>query len=156
MQSMMSPVRAFLCLSMFALLGACKSGPTPEKPRAAIADTDYFVRYIKPVFAMRCVSCHQGANAPSGLSLVQRSGLHAPRKRNKPYVIPGDPSASLLLTAIEPGGSHPRTTPLVAGGLSDWEMGALYEWIEDGAYWPDNPEGFVQSPSMMHRTEPVD
>ncbi|MES2594137.1 MAG: c-type cytochrome domain-containing protein [Verrucomicrobiota bacterium] len=153
---MTSPVRSLFCLSLLATLGACKSGPTPEKLKVAIADTDYFVRYIKPIFAMRCVSCHEGVYPPAGLSLVQRSGLYAPRKRNKAYVVPGDPSASLLLTAIEPGGSHPRTTPLVAGGLSDYEMGALYEWIEDGAHWPDNPNGFVYPLSLIHRTEPLE
>ena len=152
---MMLPARTLFCLPLLALLGACKSGPTPEKPKVAIADTKYFVTYIKPLFAMRCVSCHEGDNAPAGLSLVQRSGLYAPRKRNKAYVVPGDPSASLLLTAIEPGGSHPRTTPLVAGGLSEWELGALHEWIEDGAHWPDNPEGFIRPLSLIHRTEPL-
>jgi len=151
----MSSVRLLFYLSCIAVLGGCESGPTPEKPVTALADDVYFQRFIKPIFATRCVSCHQGINAPAGLSLVQRSGLYAPRKRDRAYVVPGDPSASLLLTSIEPGGSHPRTTPLVSGALSEWELGALYEWIEDGAVWPDNPAGFIQPSVLKHRTEPV-
>lgn len=34
--------------------------------------------------------------------------------------------------------------PRVRGTLTDWELGALHEWIEDGAFWPDNPDGFIQ------------
>jgi|JI6StandDraft_1071083.scaffolds.fasta_scaffold02472_6 hypothetical protein len=148
----MSPARSFLCLSLAAFFGSCHSGPTPEKPVTALADEVYFQRYVKPIFATRCVSCHQGVNAPAGLSLVQRSGLYAPRKRDRAYVVPGDPSASLLLTSIEPGGSHPRTTPMVRGAMSEWELGALHEWIEDGAAWPDNPAGFIQPALLRHRT----
>jgi Planctomycete cytochrome C len=148
----MSPARSFLCLSLAIFLGACQTGPTPEKPVTALADELYFQRYIKPIFATRCVSCHQGVNAPAGLSLVQRSGLYAPKKRDRAYVVPGDPSASLLLTSIESGGSHPRTTPMVRGAMSEWELGALYEWIEDGAAWPQNPAGFIQPTLLIHRT----
>ncbi len=147
----MSPARLLPCFALIALMASCQSETTPDKPVTALADDIYFVSYIKPIFATRCVSCHQGINAPAGLSLVQRSGLYAPRRKARAYVVPGDPSASLLLTAIEPGGSHPRTSPRVTGTLSDWEMGALYEWIEDGAPWPDNPQGFIQPATDLHR-----
>jgi mono/diheme cytochrome c family protein len=150
----MSLARLLSCLLLISLLASCQSETTPEKPVTALADQTYFVRHVKPVFATHCVSCHQGSNAPAGLSLVQRSGLYAPRRKGRAFVVPGDTSASLLLSAIEPGGSHPRTTPRVQGSLNDWELGALYEWIEDGAYWPDNPEGFVQPVTAIHRALP--
>ncbi|MBV6500529.1 MAG: hypothetical protein CJBNEKGG_03010 [Prosthecobacter sp.] len=136
--------RLSICLVIATLLAGCKSRPAPEKPVQALAETEYFLRYIKPLFATRCVACHRGAAAPAGLSLVQRSGLFAPRKRDRAFVVPGDPSASLLLTSVEASGSHPRTIPRVRGTLTDWELGALHEWIEDGAFWPDNPDGFIQ------------
>lgn len=130
-------------VSLFLLLAACTT-TTPERPVEAIASERYFVMYVKPILESRCVSCHQGANPPAGLSLVQRSGLYAPRRHGRAYVVPGDPAASLLLTAVEPGGSHPRTIPRVADTLSDYELGALYEWIQDGAAWPDGVAGFLR------------
>lgn len=150
----MTPARLLPCLLVTALMASCQSETSPEKPVKALADEMYFVQYVKPLFATHCVSCHRGSNAPAGLSLVQRSGLYAPRRNGRAFVVPGDPSASLLLSAIEPGGSHPRTIPRVTGSLNDWELGALYEWIEDGAYWPDNPEGFVQPVTALHRALP--
>ncbi len=135
---------SLLLFPLFLALSSCQTHTTPEKPVQALAKDEYFVNYIKPIFAQRCVSCHRGQAAPAGLSLVQRSGLYAPLRKGKTYVIPGNPGASLLLNSIDYGGSHPRTTPRVTGALSDLEMGALHEWIEDGAYWPENPKGFIQ------------
>lgn len=126
------------------LLAACASKPAPEKPVIALAEKDYFVRYVKPVFETQCLRCHQGADAPAGLSLVQRSGAYAPRKRDRAYIVPGDPDASLLYTSLLPGGTHPRILPRLDMSLTESEIGALHEWIEDGAYWPDNPDGFLQ------------
>jgi mono/diheme cytochrome c family protein len=140
---------AFVLFSVVLLLLVTSCGTktaAPEKPVHALAEDEYFATYIRPLFASRCVSCHRGQDAPAGLSLVQRSGLYAPRRKGRAYVVPGDPAASLLMTAVEPGGSHPRTMPLVA--LTEVELGALYEWIEDGAYWPDNPAGFVQPAAL--------
>lgn len=131
-------------LPLLLAVTSCGTSTTPEKPVHALAQDEYFASYIKPILAARCVSCHRGQDAPAGLSLVQRSGLYAPRKKARAYVVPGNPEASLLLTSIDYGGSHPRTSPLVTGALTDMEMGALHEWIEDGAYWPDNPAGFIQ------------
>lgn len=50
--------------------------------------------------------------------------------------------ASRLLTSVGEGGRHPSVGfgPL----LTARQIDILYEWIEDGAYWPDNPSGFVQ------------
>jgi hypothetical protein len=128
------------------VLDACKSRETtPEKPIHALADEEYFVTYVKPILETRCLTCHQGQHPPAGLSLVQRSDLFAPKKRWRAYVVPGDPQASLLLTSISPGGRHPRTIPPLEGNLTESELGALWEWIEDGAVWPDAPEGFLRA-----------
>lgn len=133
----------FCALALF--LVACASRPVaPEDPVEALAGRDYFVTYVKPILETHCLRCHQGADAPAGLSLVQRSGAYAPRKRDRAFIVPGDPDASLLLTSIMRGGGHPLTLPRLDITLTDYEIGALHEWIEDGAFWPDNPDGFLQ------------
>lgn len=127
------------------LLAACASKPAPENPVVALAEGDYFVKYVKPVLETQCVGCHQGVDAPAGLSLVQRSGAYAPRRRGRAFIVPGDPASSLLYTAVIPGGTHPSVMPRLDAGLTGYDIGALHEWIEDGAYWPDNPAGFLQA-----------
>lgn len=121
---------------------ACARQTGPERPVVTLAEHDYFMMYPKPVLETRCLAYHRGKQPPAGLSLLQRSDLHAPRKRDRPYVIPGNPWASVWLTSVVSGGTH----PLVAGGplLSEGLISSLFEWIEDGAFWPDNPYGFLQ------------
>ena len=82
--------------------------------------------YPKPVLETRCLAYHREKQPPAGLSLVQ-------------HVIPGKPWASVWLTSVVSGATH----PLVAGGplLSEGLISSLFEWIEDGAFWPDNPYG---------------
>lgn len=108
------------------------------------------MRNVKPIFELRCVACHQGVRPPAGLSLVQRSALYAPRRHGRAFVVPGDPLASRLLTSVAEGGRHPRVIgmePLITPSQTD----ILYEWIEDGAHWPDNPYGFVQPRTTLRK-----
>ena len=124
------------------VLAACARKPLPERPFEALAAHGYFVQYLKPVLETRCLYCHRGANPPGGLSLVQRSSLFAPRRNARAFVVPGDPNASFLLTAVSGTSGHPRVS---AGPLLDERQAAiLHEWIEDGAFWPDSPDGFLQ------------
>lgn len=125
-------------------LAACASKPAPEDPVEALAGRDYFVMYIKPVLETQCLRCHQGVNPPAGLSLVQRSGAFAPRRHGRAYIVPGDPEASLFYKAISREGTHPLIMPRLDVTLTDDDIGAIHEWIEDGAFWPDNPDGFLQ------------
>lgn len=127
---------------------ACVRGPDPEHPFEALAGHRYFVRAVKPLLEMRCLACHRGNTPPAGLSLVQRSSLYAPRKRDRAFVVPGDPHASRLLTSVVERGRHPRVSGL-EWLLTDPEIDILFEWIEDGAFWPDNPAGFLQPRTSM-------
>ena len=141
------------CLLLSIIAVACSSRKTtPTNPIEALAGHDYFMAYVKPTLETQCVSCHSGRHPPAKLSLVQSSSAFAPRQRDKPYIIPGDPNASLLITSILPGGSHPRITPPLEYTLTDRERGALWEWVEDGAHWPAAPDGFLQ-PRLFGETE---
>lgn len=60
--------------------------------------------------------------------------------------------ASRLLTSVAESGHHPRVVniqPLLTPTQTD----ILYEWIEDGAHWPDNPAGFLQPRPLPITTE---
>lgn len=147
-------MRCFFLLSTLGLvlflLAACTRAYGPEDPFEALAGRSYFVRKVKPVLETRCVGCHRGKQPPAGLSLVQRSALYGPRKLDRAFVVPGDPYASRLLTVVAEGGRHSRMAsaePLLTGPQVD----IIYEWIEDGAHWPDNPAGFLQPRTEMPR-----
>ncbi len=142
-----------LSLAVCLILAACASKPdvAPENPVIALAERDYFLTYVKPILETQCLRCHQGANPPAGLSLVQRSAVYVPRKRDRAFIVPGDPEASLLYRAVTREGTHPLIMPRLEMTVTDSDIGALHEWIEDGAYWPENPDGFLQPRYTIER-----
>lgn len=133
----------FLSCLFLSLFAACTMKTAPTKPIEARADHDYFMTYVKPVLETQCLRCHSGAQPPAQLSLVQKSSPLAAHRHDKAFIVPGDPDASLLITAVSRKGSHPLIMPRLDLSLTDDQIGALREWIEDGAYWPPAPEGIL-------------
>lgn len=132
------------CLAL-AFIAACSSKKTtPAKPVEALVGHDYFMAYVKPILETQCLRCHSGSRPPAGLSLVQSSDAHVARRRGKAFIVPGDPDASLLITAISRQGSHPLIMPRLEISLTDDQIGTLREWVEDGAFWPTAPDGFLR------------
>ncbi len=121
------------------ILAACespKSHPTQER---------YFTAHVKPVLEANCLRCHNGPAAPAGLDLSNGERLlklGSPRT-GRPFVIPGDPDCSLIVAAISRKGTHPKVMPRLEVSLTDDQIGALSEWIEDGAYWPEGKAGHL-------------
>ena len=60
-------------------------------------------------------------------------------------MIPGDPDCSLLVAAISRKGTHPKVMPRLEVSLTDDQIGALSEWIEYGAYWPEARAGHLHT-----------
>lgn len=138
------PLLAGCGVALLSMIAACSTKITPTKPVEALAGHDYFMTYVKPVLETQCLRCHSGAHPPANLSLVQRSGVYTPRRRDKAFIVPGNPDASLLITAISRRGGHPLIMPRLDISLTDDQIGALREWVEDGAYWPNAPDGFLR------------
>jgi mono/diheme cytochrome c family protein len=91
-----------------------------------------FLVAVKPLLQAKCQGCH-GAAKVSDLSVENREGLLGGGKRG-PSITPGDPSASVLVTAIEQQG--PLKMP-PGGKLSEKEIAAVRRWVELGAPWFD-------------------
>lgn len=107
---------------------------------------------VKPVFEQHCLRCHNGAlpapalNLSSKASAFQRSASAFQRSASgKPYLVPGHPDRSLLITAVQRGGSHSRMMPRTDVSLTEDQIGALREWIDDGAYWPEGENGHLKA-----------
>ena len=79
-------------------------------------------------------SCHGGSEPKGGLSLESRTGW-----QEAGVIEPGDPEASLLITAVRYTDEDLAMPPPEAGGkLSAAQIAALETWIQMGA--PDPRE----------------
>lgn len=104
------------------------SAPTPEQ-------VEFFEKKIRPALSQNCYSCHSAGKGNSGhLHLDDRSAMLTGGKSG-PAIVPGNPSASLLIQRIasnDPDHRMPKDDdPLPASVIADFRA-----WIKDGAYWP--------------------
>ena len=67
----------------------------------AVLEFDFFEKEIRPLFHEHCYECHSTAKGKTkgGLILDRRDGW-AKGGDSGPAIVPGDPSASLLILAI--------------------------------------------------------
>jgi mono/diheme cytochrome c family protein len=114
-------------------------------PGALAAEDVSFGSDVMPIIKQRCVMCHLTGAEPGKIklhpkaayaSLVGVPSEQSPLKR----VEPGRPEDSYLFrkvegTHVDAGGLGARM-PITGSGLSDEELGAIRDWIAQGA--PDN------------------
>lgn len=94
-----------------------------------------FRRDIAPIFATRCLECHNAKNAKSGFRIDSADSV-------ADYIEAGDSGASALMTEYllseDPDMLMPPTSH--QGPLSPAELALVRVWIDEGADWP---EGYV-------------
>lgn len=125
-------------LSLLLLLPAACA----VRPHAPDERTRYFQTEVRPVLQQHCLACHNGTMPPPALNLSSAETAFQPRKSGA-WIVPGDPSRSLLIKAVERGGTHLKRMPQTDLSLTDDQIGMLREWIEDGAYWPEGESGVL-------------
>jgi hypothetical protein len=92
---------------------------------------EHFERYIRPLLAEECYSCHSSDTMAMGeLRLDSREGLLQGGSRGS-AIAPGDPSSSLLVKAVSYTSLDLKMPP--TGKLSDDQIGHLEAWIRMGA-----------------------
>jgi len=136
-------LRAFLTVCLLSTAGggavSCRSVMPGTKVNEAEA---FFQSEVKPILEMNCLACHHGGPPPERLNLTSRESTLAGRsKSGRPYLTPGRPEESLLLTAVSRLGTHPKLMPQRDLSLTEEDIGTLTEWITDGAVWPAGPSG---------------
>ena len=104
--------------------------------------TRYFLNEVRPVLQQHCLACHNGAQPPPFLDLRTAEAAFRPGRAG-PWSVPGSPARSLLIKAVQRGGTHARMMPRTDLSLTDDQIGMLREWIEDGAYWPEGKAGVL-------------
>ncbi|MGH9723010.1 MAG: PSD1 and planctomycete cytochrome C domain-containing protein [Bryobacteraceae bacterium] len=95
--------------------------------------SELFAEKIQPLFKEQCIGCHGGAGKMAKLDLTTREAMLRGGQRGAAVVL-GDPSASLLIRAIEgrDGISMPPAKKLPAESIQ-----AVRQWIIGGAPWSE-------------------
>ena len=118
-------VLAPLAITMLALMTAFAAAEEVD-PGAA-----FFTRRVEPILRERCYGCHShDTEISGGLALDVRSGWEQ-GGRSGPSIVPGDPQASLLITAVRHGIDGQTMPP--DDPLPDAEIETLVEWVRRGA-----------------------
>jgi len=126
-------------LPLLLLLPACALVPGTKSE-----NEHYFLTQVKPVLQQHCLRCHNGALPPPALNLTSKAVVFKRSASGRDYILPEDPDCSLLISAVQRGGTHPKMMPRTDVSLTEDQIGMLREWIEDGAYWPEGEKGVLR------------
>jgi hypothetical protein len=96
-----------------------------------------FSRQVAPLFREKCQGCHGVAQKISNFSTSSRDDLLRGGTRG-PSIVPGNPSTSLLLRAIEQSGALKMPPGQKLPGQT---IAAVRRWIELGAPWTESDAG---------------
>ncbi len=96
------------------------------------ASPDFFEVKVRPLLATKCYSCHADSEM-GGLRLDSPERVLQGGSRG-PAVVPGEPAASLLVSAVRRIADGLKMPPTEV--LSETEVAVLEEWIAGGAEWP--------------------
>ena len=128
---------ALILLASFAI--SAKAAPTPE-------ELEFFEQKIRPLLAENCYACHSSQTmAAADLLLDSGPAMLAGGSRG-PAIEPGNPSASLLLTAVSYTKLDLQMPP--ASKLSDEQIADLSKWIELGAPDPRQENATSAAPEI--------
>lgn len=130
----------FLPLLVIVTVTACTQPPATKSARE-----HYFLTQVKPVLQEHCVRCHNGSLPPPALNLMTKVTAFTRSASGRQYILPEDPDCSLLISAVQRGGTHPKMMPRTEVSLTDDQIGMLREWIEDGACWPEGEAGTLRA-----------
>ncbi len=135
----------FCCLAWSShVRPACGQGDPPG--------VEFFEQRIRPILVDHCYDCHGPSTAESKLRLDTKSGWQRGGERG-PVIVPGDPAASLLLSAVSYRDPQLQMPPPDAGGkLTARQIDDLTTWIRQGAPDPRTGEPIVTEIDVQART----
>src|SRR5262245_31412685 len=126
---------ALWALATLGIASPAVADPKPADPAVRTADsrqTEFFEKEIRPILVERCQSCHGDKMHKGGLRLTSRDAALRGADGG-PVIVPGKPSESRLVRAIEYAGEL-KMPP--TGKLPDRDIVRLQRWVADGAVWP--------------------
>ena len=91
-----------------------------------------FTDHIRPIMERSCWNCHGEAAQLSDLDLSSREGALAGGTQG-PAIVPGRAEDSRLFRMV--AGLDQPSMPMTGDPLTDAELAAIRNWIDDGAHW---------------------
>lgn len=123
------------------ILGACKPAEkTGEEPNPSAPVS--FVSDIKPLLESRCLSCHNTSTLLGRLNLENRE-LAFSHPEGGQFIVPGEPKSSKMYQVLLLPRDDDEAMPAIGHRLSEEEVDLMRRWIEQGAEWPDGPDGVL-------------
>ncbi len=96
----------------------------------------FFEDRVRPLLVKHCCECHGEELAEGKLRLDTKAGWLRGGERG-PAIVPGDPSASLLIRAVSYRDEKLQMPPRDSGGkLTSAEIDTLTVWVRQGAFDP--------------------
>ncbi|MCE5335806.1 MAG: hypothetical protein LLG06_14590 [Desulfobacteraceae bacterium] len=117
---------AALCFPLAALFAAIPGQAPAQDEKVQVTYSD-----VASILQARCINCHAGPRAPTGLRLDSYSNTMAGSK-NGPAVLPGKPDQSPIIKAVK-GVTKPRMPKNGPPWLTDAQIATLEKWIASGA-----------------------
>lgn len=102
-----------------------------------------FVRQIKPIFADRCIECHNSETINGELNLQNRD-LAMKKRKDGPVIIPNKPDKSMLYVVLTLPSSEQKAMPATAHRIPKTDIETIRRWIAEGAKWPDGKDGAIE------------
>lgn len=131
------PYRMKTLLSLITLLGLLSLQPVQgADPRVG------FVSHVKPLLTSRCINCHN-AGALFGQLSLENKAMAFKKRANGPVIVPGRPDSSALYLVLKMPPKNPKAMPPAGHRVTDREVNLIYDWIKQGAEWPEGKDGVI-------------
>ena len=128
-------MNAFRRTALFAL-GLALATTVVAADSAASKKVD-FKRDVQPIFAARCAECHGEKKDKGGVRFDRRSTVFQGGDSGKPLLVPGNSADSLLIKKVT-SNDPDELMPPKGERLTEAQVAALRDWIDQGASWPDD------------------
>jgi len=101
-----------------------------------------FVTDVKPILTSRCIGCHHSGALFGELNL-ENHALAFKKRAAGPVILPGKPDSSPLHYVLKLPPKDVKAMPPTGHRIPDREMKVIYDWIKQGAHWPEGAAGVV-------------
>ena len=131
----MHPMAIDINIDPMAMTSAAATQPVATDPRIALFETS------QSVFKRHCYNCHGATKQKGGYRLDTKHSIYLGGKSDLPAVVPGNAEESELMYRMQlPRHDDDTMPPEEKGAVSPADIKSVWQWIEAGAYWPDESE----------------